>query len=63
MIKMGTNSTTIRIILAHIRAWLEKKSPPDTTEIVPEASTALLKTIEDQKIGWDQQGPNNYQMG
>jgi hypothetical protein len=55
MIEFGTNTTTIRVILANIRAWLGKISPPELSEIAPEASAGLLSAIEDQNnIGWDQ---------
>jgi hypothetical protein len=55
MIKMGTNSTTIRVLISHTRAWLEDLEMPNMSEIAPEASLELIKAVEEQtKIGWDQ---------
>jgi hypothetical protein len=55
MIIMGTNTTTIRVIIAHLQAWLDDKPMPDLIEIAPEASEYLKKTVATQsKIGWDQ---------
>jgi hypothetical protein len=55
MIKMGTNSTTIRVISAHLRAWFQETSPPDMNEIAPEASYQLQQAVKEQtSIGWDQ---------
>jgi ribonuclease HI len=55
MIMMGTNSTTIRVIIAHLRAWLEQSEIPEMHEIAPEASEFLKTTVIIQgQIGWDQ---------
>jgi hypothetical protein len=55
MTKMGTNTTTTRVIIAHLRVWLGDTTGPKLVEVAQEASTELKQAIEDQeKIGWDQ---------
>jgi hypothetical protein len=43
MINMGTNDTTIRIIIPNTRAGLGKEEPPETKPIAPDASAELLQ--------------------
>jgi hypothetical protein len=55
MTAQGTNSTTIRVILSYVRAWLNRTEVPIMEDIAPEASTDLLRAVEEQNtIGWDQ---------
>jgi hypothetical protein len=55
MIKLGTNSTTIRVISSHVTAWLNHQTSPDMSVIAPDSSEFLLQAVLEQKnIGWDQ---------
>jgi hypothetical protein len=54
MIKMGTNSTTIRVIISYLRAWLNNAKMPNLEEIAPDASVHLKATVRSQsEIGWE----------
>jgi hypothetical protein len=54
MIKMGTNSTTIRVIITYLRSWLNNEQVPKLQEIAPDASEYLKETVLSQnRIGWE----------
>jgi Zn finger protein HypA/HybF involved in hydrogenase expression len=54
MLLLGTNSTTMRAILAKVRAWLYQEQQPNLKELIPEASQYLLDAISEQdEIGWE----------
>jgi hypothetical protein len=60
MINMGTNSTTIRVIITYLRNWLNKESQPILQEIAPDASEFLKSAVVSQnRIGRDQWNINN----
>jgi hypothetical protein len=55
MVKMGRNTTTIRVIITHFSAWLNKQKQPTMEEIVPDASVHLKEAVLGQlDIGLDQ---------
>jgi hypothetical protein len=43
--KMGTNTTTIRVIITHLSAWLNKQNQPTMEEIAPDASVHLKEVL------------------
>jgi hypothetical protein len=55
MLKMGTDTTTIRVTAAYLRAWLYDQIPPKVEGIAPDASIHLIEAVTTQtKIGWAQ---------
>jgi hypothetical protein len=55
MIKLGTNTTTMKVLVAYIKAWLMNDEPPCLSEIAPDASKYLIEAVNDQnKLGCDQ---------
>jgi hypothetical protein len=52
MITMGTHTTTIDVIITHLRTWLYQLPKPNIDEIAPHASVYLKqKVIEQETIG------------
>jgi hypothetical protein len=55
MVNYGTNPTTIRLIISHLRAWLDQCQMPNIEDIAPEASESLREAVRNQtNLGWDQ---------
>jgi hypothetical protein len=55
MINMGTNTTTVRVIIHHLPSWLNQTPALVLQEIAPEASEHLKQAVISQTdIGWDQ---------
>jgi hypothetical protein len=55
MIKLGTNLTTMKVLVAYIKAWLKNVEPLCLSDLAPEASHHLREAVDDQnKLGWDQ---------
>jgi hypothetical protein len=55
MTNMGTNDTTIRVIIHNLRSWIDESVGPSMAVIAPDASVHLIEAFEDQqRIGWGQ---------